>query len=92
MPAISMKKEVQIEAKVLHIYCKVCDRFSASLVDQNDEDIHRQDDGYVPGFMPGEHYGDYLILDIDLDTGKILNWKVPTAEAIEKWVNPTGWE
>jgi hypothetical protein len=31
--------------------------------------------GYVPSFMPGEHYGDYVMLDIDPYTGKILNWK-----------------
>lgn len=31
--------------------------------------------GYVPSFMPGEHYGDYLMIDIDPYTGLILNWK-----------------
>jgi hypothetical protein len=90
MPAIAMKKEIQVEAKTLKIHCKVCDNFTASLADQNGEDLHVQDDGYVPGFMPGQHYGDYLILDIDLDTGKILNWKAPTAEAIQKWIDPDG--
>jgi hypothetical protein len=25
--------------------------------------------------MPGDHYGDYLMLDIDPYTGKIVNWK-----------------
>jgi hypothetical protein len=34
--------------------------------------------GYVPNFMPEEHYGDYVTLDIDVATGKILNWVVPT--------------
>lgn len=90
MPAIAMKKEVQVEAKVLKIHCKVCDNFTASLVDQNGDEIHDQEDGYVPGFMPGQHYGDYIILDIDLDTGKVLNWKPPTAEQIQKWINPEG--
>lgn len=87
MPAIAMKKEIQVEAKVLKIYMKVCDQFSASLVDQNGEEIHDQEDGYVPGFMPGPHYGDYVILDIELDTGKILNWKAPTAGQIEEWIS-----
>jgi hypothetical protein len=32
-------------------------------------------DGYVPSFFPGEHFGDYVMLDIDPYTGKILNWK-----------------
>ena len=35
-------------------------------------------DGYVPEFFPNEHYGDYVELDIDIDTGQILNWKKPT--------------
>lgn len=43
--------------------------------------LHRKDgkiveySGYVPSFFPGEHYGDYVMLDIDPYTGKILNWK-----------------
>jgi hypothetical protein len=88
MPAIAMKKEIQVEAKTLKIHMKVSDRFSAELVDQNGEQIFDQEDGYVPGFMPGQHYGDYVILDIDLDTGKILNWKAPTAEQIQEWIAP----
>ena len=87
MPAIAMKKEVQVEAKVLKVHLKVRDEFSASLVDQNGDEIYDQEDGYVPGFMPGDHYGDYVILDIELDTGKILNWKVPDASVIEAWIN-----
>ena len=90
MPAIAMKKEVQVEAKTLKIHCKVSDMFTASLVDQNGEEIHVQEDGYVPGFMPGQHYGDYVILDIDLDSGTILNWRAPTADAIQKWIEPDG--
>lgn len=35
-------------------------------------------DGYVPDFMPDEHYGDYVILKIEVATGKILNWRAPT--------------
>ena len=38
--------------------------------------------GYVPGFFPDEHYGDYVMLEIDLATGKILNWKKPTAKMV----------
>ena len=33
-----------------------------------------------------KHYGDYLILDIDLETGQILNWKKPTREDLERYV------
>lgn len=34
--------------------------------------------GYVPKFFPGQHYGDYVDLEIDISTGKIINWKKPT--------------
>jgi len=42
-------------------------------------------DGYVPGFMPGEHYGDYIELDIDVKTGKILNWTA-TATKVKAYI------
>lgn len=45
----------------------------------------RQTHRYVPDFMPGEHYGDYVFLNIDLDTGRITNWEVPTTEELEEW-------
>jgi hypothetical protein len=38
--------------------------------------------GYVPEWMPGEHYGDYVMLDIDVATGQILNWKPPTRKQL----------
>jgi hypothetical protein len=39
-------------------------------------------DGYVPDFFPGQHYGDYVKLDIDIDTGKIVNWKTPADDEL----------
>lgn len=54
MPALKVKKEIQVQAKTVRIHAKC--------------------------------YGDYIILDIDLDTGKILNWKAPSAEDIEEWI------
>lgn len=39
--------------------------------------------GYVPDFMPGEHYGDYIELDIDIETGQILNWVKPTQKQLK---------
>ena len=41
-------------------------------------------DGYVPDFFPGQHYGDYVQLEIDVDTGKILNWKKPTKKDLRE--------
>ena len=71
---INQQKTVKVNAKTLRIHCKVSDRFTYAIDDEQGEEIHCQDDGYVPDFMPGEHYGDYVILDIDLDTGVVTNW------------------
>ena len=74
---LGVKKTVEVEAKELRIHMKVCDGFEGAIYDQDGQQIGKDYEGYVPGFMPGEHYGDYLILNIDLETGIILNWKVP---------------
>jgi hypothetical protein len=39
--------------------------------------------GYVPNFMPGESE-DYVDLEIDVNTGQILNWKRPTEGQLKK--------
>ena len=31
-----------------------------------------------------EHFGDYVTLDIDIETGKILNWKKPTERDLKQ--------
>lgn len=86
---IDAVKTVQVEAKTLAIHLKVRDEFCAEVLDQDGARLGGQDDGYVPGFMPGDHYGDYVILNIDIDTGQITNWKTPTAEQIQKFINPS---
>lgn len=52
---------------------KVRDQFECTIKDQDGEEV-KEYEGYVPSFMPGDHYGNYLILDIDLDTGQVTNW------------------
>ena len=42
-----------------------------------------ESNGYVPDFMPEEHWGDYVELEIEVATGKILNWKVPTQKELK---------
>ena len=71
---INMTKQVPVEAKTLAIHMKVCDQFGCRLLDK-DGAILKDYDGYVPSLMPGDHFGDYVILDIDIDTGFITNWK-----------------
>lgn len=91
---IDMLKTVKVNAKVLQLQIKVRDGFQATLVDAEGDTI-KEYEGYVPAFMPGghvgdksgSHYGDYLILDIDIDTGTILNWKKLTAKDIDGFVH-----
>ncbi len=83
---INQTKVVPVQAKTLCLHLKVSDMFTAHILDQDGNKLGGQDDGYVPDFMPGKHYGDYVILDIDIDTGMITNWTTPTAESIEKFI------
>jgi len=74
-----------VNAKVLKICCKVSDSFNATLLSDKDQ-ILTQYEGYVPDFMPEEHHGDYVELNIDIDTGQILNWTKPTTEQMELFI------
>jgi hypothetical protein len=71
-----------IEPKIMIICAKCSDMFSATILDKSRKVIGDYD-GYVPEFFPGEHYGDYVMLEIDLETGQILNWKKPSYNQIE---------
>jgi hypothetical protein len=57
--------------------------FTATLINKNGTCIGKYD-GYVPEWMPGEHYGDYVELDIDMETGVITNWKNPSVKELIK--------
>ncbi len=57
------------------MHVKISDRFCGSLFDAEGELIGSLEDQYVPGFFPDQHFGDYLIFDIDINTGQIVNWK-----------------
>lgn len=83
---LAIKKTVTVQAKELRIYCKVVDDFSASLVDQDGAEICSQHSDYVPSFMPGKHFGDYVILNIDMETGMVTNWKKPDPKEVAEWV------
>ena len=34
--------------------------------------------------MPGDHFGDYVQLNIDLDTGRIEKWRVPSQDELDQ--------
>ena len=69
---------------ILSICAKCSDLFSATLRTKEGTVLVEQVSDYVPGFMPEEHYGDYVMLDIDVETGQITNWKKPTCWELNK--------
>lgn len=70
------------KAKTLVISAKCCNSFCATLI--NDEpSLIGFYEGDVPDFMPGEHFGDYVQLEIDIETGVIKNWKKPTEKELQ---------
>ena len=69
----------------IKVCAKCSDMFGATLVDSAGKTVGVFD-GYVPNWFPApnvEHYGDYVELEIDVATGRILNWKKPTAENLK---------
>jgi len=67
--------------KVISISAKCSDLFSMSVKDENNQPIASYS-GYVPSFMPSEGgYGDYVQMEIDIATGRILNWKNPSGHS-----------
>ena len=82
---INQQKTVQVDVTELRLHIKVCDSFAAGLQDAQGEEVGAYE-GYVPDFFPGEHFGDYLILNIDIETGQIKNWRKPKASDIEKMI------
>lgn len=69
-------------AKTIDISAKCSDLFDATVYDGKGKALLDYT-GYVPGFFPDDHYGDYVRMKIELKTGKILNWKQPTAVDFE---------
>jgi len=73
--------------RILSICVKCSDAFTARLFSMDEIEPIATHDGYVPDFMPEEHYGDYVELDIDIDTGRIINWKTPTDKELKTQLN-----
>ena len=83
-----VKKQIVVttEATTIQVYAKPSDCGTYRLLDKDGQLMHEVD-GYVPRWFPGDNYGDYIILNIDIDTGQILNWKPPTAAQLEEWMD-----
>jgi hypothetical protein len=80
-----MKVQKEVEAKTIRLHAKVCDSGHYTLLDDEGTTL-KEHDGYVPDFFPEDHYGGYLDLEIDIDTGMITNWKKPSPEQLQKFV------
>ena len=77
-------KALLAKVKIVSVNGKTSDNCYVELKDVYGKTIASHD-GYVPSFLPGGG-GDYLELEIDINTGKILNWKVPTADNLQEEV------
>ena len=69
----------------LRINAKCSDMFRARLTDNGG--AWKDYDGYVPDWLPNigeEHHGDYVSLEIDIETGQIINWRKPTLAQLKK--------
>lgn len=73
---VKIKKDVDI--KTIKFHLKLRDDCCFTLYDKDDTEILVYD-GYVPDFLPGE-FGDYLYLNIDIDTGFINNWNISSTK------------
>jgi hypothetical protein len=82
---VDITKPVQVDIRTLKISMKVRDTFQCKLKDENDNIILNYE-GYVPDFMPDDHFGDYIYLNIDIETGQILNWYKPSAQELSKFI------
>lgn len=72
---------------ILNINAKCSDLFSMTIErEDGDEMLKEPYDGYVPAFMPGQHYGDYVELQIDVETGKILNWRKNADKLVREFI------
>lgn len=68
---------------------KCSDLFGATFQNEDGAAVAEYD-GYVPAFFPGEHYGDYVQLQVNLKTGQILNWVPPTLAQINETLKDGG--
>jgi hypothetical protein len=72
--------------KTIFVTAKTSDTCHIQFFDEDKNSVGERDD-YVPDYFPEEHYGDYVELEIEVATGKILNWKVPTQKELKDSIN-----
>jgi len=70
----------------LSISAKCSDMFDAT-ISSDKPGLNGEYSGYVPAWFPNpgaSHCGDYVTLEIDMETGRILNWRKPTRAQLAK--------
>ena len=82
---IEKSEKVLVDVKTFKMSAKCSDCFAAIFYDSNGKEVLDYD-GYVPSFFPGQHFGDYVELDIDIETGQILNWSA-TKNQVQNFFN-----
>ena len=73
-----------MKTTTIKVTAKCSDQCYIEHFDKDGNNTREDRDDYVPDYFPEEHYGDYIELEIDVATGKILNWVVPTEKQIQK--------
>lgn len=66
---------------ILNISAKCSDMCALTYTDKKGKKT--ESDSYVPkGIGIGDFYGDYIEMNIDMETGQILNWKPCTDKQV----------
>jgi len=79
---IEQKVIREVDVSTVQLEVKVSDTGNYRFTSSDDVTIADFVEGRVPDFFPGNHHGDYLYLDIDLETGRITNWRTPSHDDI----------
>jgi hypothetical protein len=72
-----------INLSTIKISAKCSDLFSMEIIDNKNNLINKYN-GYVPKFIT-DRYGDFVEFEIDINTGKILNWN-PDKKLVEEFL------
>jgi hypothetical protein len=69
--------------RTLRIQAKCKDLCHATYTDEDETGKKLENHGYVPGGLGIDDGSDYIDITIDIDTGKIVDWQVPTEQALK---------
>ena len=84
--SVNQKKQRSSLRKSISFYAKCSDRFGCS-IKEDGEAVGRYE-GYPPAFL-GDPHRDGINLEINIETGQILNWKKPSEEEISRLTKNT---